>query len=118
MEEFLKVIACRESVLDDEDFETFDGGNFDDTLKGKPEIYYRERNKPISLNDKIIYPNPLKWQEWQKILARCYAHISMVDAAGGLILDKLDELGLAENTLVIWAADHGERQPVGGRAPP
>ena len=32
MEEFLKVIACRESVLDDEDFETFDGGNFDDTF--------------------------------------------------------------------------------------
>ena len=32
----------------------------------------------------------------------------MVDAAGGLVLDKLDALGLAENTLVIWTADHGD----------
>ena len=32
----------------------------------------------------------------------------MVDAAGGLVLDKLDALGLAEDTLVIWTADHGD----------
>ena len=32
----------------------------------------------------------------------------MVDAAGGLVLDRLDELGLADNTLVIWTADHGD----------
>ena len=41
-------------------------------------------------------------------MARAYAHITMVDAAGGLVLDKLDELGLAEDTLVIWTADHGD----------
>jgi len=32
----------------------------------------------------------------------------MVDAAGGLILDTLDELGFAEDTLVVWTADHGD----------
>jgi arylsulfatase A-like enzyme len=31
-----------------------------------------------------------------------------VDAAGGLILDELDQPGLAENTLVIWSTDHGD----------
>jgi arylsulfatase A-like enzyme len=89
-----------------EDIEIY--GNFNDDLKNKPERYHRERNQPISNDDRIIVPNPLPWEEWQKVLARCYAHITMVDAAGGLILNKLEELGLAENTVVIWALDHGD----------
>ena len=42
------------------------------------------------------------------MLALCYAQITLVDEAGGRILSKLDELGLADNTLVIWTADHGD----------
>jgi arylsulfatase A-like enzyme len=83
-------------------------GNFNSDLKNKPARYHRERNHPISKDDQIIFPNPLPWEEWQKVLARAYAHISMVDAAGGMILDKLEELGLAENTVVLWALDHGD----------
>ena len=83
-------------------------GSFNDRLKGKPDMYHRERNAPIGKNDRLIIPNPLDWEEWQLVLARCYAHISMIDAAGGMILDRLDELGLSENTLVIWASDHGD----------
>ena len=59
-------------------------------------------------NGRLATPSNLSWGEWQRIIARAYAHITMVDAAGGLILDKLDELGLADNTLVIWTADHGD----------
>ena len=33
--------------------------------------------------------------------------ISLMDAKIGLILDKLDALGLAKNTLVIFTSDHG-----------
>lgn len=84
-------------------------GNFYDTLEGKPEYYAYDPNKPLSdNNNRLILPSPLSWADWQKILARVYAHITMVDAAGGLVLDKLDELGLTENTLVIWTADHGD----------
>ena len=36
------------------------------------------------------------------MLALCYAQVTMTDAAGGLVLKALDELGLRENTLVIW----------------
>ena len=32
----------------------------------------------------------------------------MVDAAGGMIIDKLIDLGMDENTIVIWTADHGD----------
>lgn len=37
-----------------------------------------------------------------------YAQISFVDEQIGRILSELDELGLADNTLVLFASDHGE----------
>ncbi len=37
-----------------------------------------------------------------------YAAISLVDKGIGMVLDKLDQLGLADNTLVIYCSDHGE----------
>jgi arylsulfatase A-like enzyme len=40
---------------------------------------------------------------------RCYyAQVSMVDAYMGRILDELDKLGIADNTLVIFTSDHGD----------
>ncbi|HBQ65031.1 MAG TPA: hypothetical protein DD727_08985 [Clostridiales bacterium] len=83
-------------------------GNFNDTLKDKPDTYHEEGNAGISMNGRLIQPNPIPWKEWQKVLARCYAQITQVDAAGGMILNCLAELGLDDNTLVVWSADHGD----------
>lgn len=82
--------------------------NFDTDLKDKPETLKMEANMPMGDGEHLIYPNPIPWEEWQQILAHCYAHISMLDAAGGMIVEKLKELGLEENTLVIWSTDHGD----------
>lgn len=39
---------------------------------------------------------------------RCYAaQVTLVDACIGRILDALDELGLADKTLVVFTSDHG-----------
>ncbi|NOU80808.1 sulfatase-like hydrolase/transferase [Paenibacillus sp. LMG 31459] len=43
----------------------------------------------------------------KKLVAVYYGMISMMDKYIGSILDKLDELGLAENTLVVFTTDHG-----------
>ncbi len=84
-------------------------GSFRDTLDNKPEIYRFEMNQALrDENKRLIQPNPLPWEVWQKVLARCYAQITLIDAAGGIILDALEDLGLVENTLVIWASDHGD----------
>lgn len=87
-------------------------GSFRSDLSGKPEIYRHEANAPMSTggwpDGRLIYPNPLPWSEWQKTIALCYAQITQIDAAGGRILDTLEELGLADNTLVIWVTDHGD----------
>jgi len=82
--------------------------NFKDDLKNKPKIYKSEHNYPLNKYGAISHPNPLPWSEWQKVLAINYAQQTLIDEAGGLILDTLEELGLSDNTLVIWSTDHGD----------
>lgn len=43
----------------------------------------------------------------KKITATYYGMISMMDKYIGKILDKLDALGIADNTLVVFTTDHG-----------
>ncbi len=83
-------------------------GSFRDDLSGKPGVYRKELNEPLGRDGVLLHPNPLPWSEWQRIMAYVYAQITQVDAAGGMILDELDRLGLADNTLVIWTTDHGD----------
>ncbi|HET59237.1 MAG TPA: DUF4976 domain-containing protein [Chloroflexi bacterium] len=40
-------------------------------------------------------------------MAAYYGMVSLMDAEIGRILDKLDELGIADNTLVVFTSDHG-----------
>ncbi|MFW5803449.1 MAG: sulfatase-like hydrolase/transferase [Verrucomicrobiota bacterium] len=58
-----------------------------------------------------IHPDAerLTWREyWLPRLRRYYAFTTMIDAQIGRMLDHLEERGLADNTLVIFTADHGE----------
>ena len=77
--------------------------SYRDDLSGRPfrHLYHRE----ISHRSAQAFP---EWSTWQEILARCYAQGHQTDAAVGNVLDTLDELSLAENTIVIWLADHGD----------
>ena len=82
--------------------------SFRNDLHDKPYTLKMEANRPLGDGENIIYPNPLPWEDWQQILAHCYAHGSLLDAAGGLVVDKIKELGLDEDTLIIWSTDHGD----------
>lgn len=44
----------------------------------------------------------------QYMIANYYAFVTEIDDWVGKILDKLDELKLTENTLVVFVSDHGE----------
>ena len=82
--------------------------SFNSNLENKPKIYKRNFDYPISKNGKLIYPNPYSWDIWQEVLACNYAQQTLVDEAMGLVIDKLDELNLSDNTMCILSSDHGD----------
>lgn len=46
-------------------------------------------------------------EELRKDIACYYGMVTMMDHYIGIILDKLDDLGILENTLVVFTTDHG-----------
>ncbi|TDE14313.1 sulfatase-like hydrolase/transferase [Jiangella asiatica] len=83
-------------------------GSVHDDLAGRTEVHWREGNHPMGAGDRLVQPSALSWQEWQRVLAHCYAQNTLVDDAAGRILDRLDALSLTDHTLVVWLADHGD----------
>lgn len=51
-----------------------------------------------------IYPER---DQAREVIAAYYACVTFLDAQLGIVLDTLDETGLADNTIVIFFADHG-----------
>ncbi len=48
------------------------------------------------------------WAQWQPIVARYLGEVALIDHQVGRILQALDDLGLAEQTLVVYSSDHGD----------
>jgi arylsulfatase A-like enzyme len=46
------------------------------------------------------------WETWQKIVAMFWGYVTLIDEQIGRILATVDELGLAEDTALIFSADH------------
>lgn len=44
----------------------------------------------------------------RRVLRGYYACVSQVDYACGKVLNKLEQLGIRDNTIVVYASDHGE----------
>ena len=74
-------------------------GSIRDPLTHSP---YRLRSQQ---NDQVRYKDAGRIQQMRSIY---YGMVKEVDDWIGEILQKLDELGLADNTLVIFTSDHGE----------
>ncbi|GAB4532137.1 MAG: sulfatase-like hydrolase/transferase [Anaerolineae bacterium] len=75
--------------------------NFYDDLQGKPESVNRSRASFYRLL-------PSEWSGWQELVGLYYDYTAMIDAQIGRILARLDQLGLADETLVIFTSDHGD----------
>lgn len=79
--------------------------SFDEDLKDKPWRYRVQRDLRCQHRAFERWPD---WETWQQVLARCYSAGLQTDAAIGRISDRLDALGLSDNTLFIITADHGD----------
>jgi len=53
------------------------------------------------------YSEPLEKQGYSKPLAAFYGMVEQMDAATGRILEELEKLGQAQNTIVIFVSDNG-----------
>lgn len=73
---------------------------FADDLSGKP-YHYRNISKMWGVHD-------LDWKEWQKIIARYYGYITLIDDCLGQLFDVLKQNGLMDDTIIIFTADHGD----------
>jgi arylsulfatase A-like enzyme len=86
---------------------------FDPHEPWDPPKSYVEKYDPGYQGEEVIYPRYDRWQDFlsDKELKHCrslYAgEASMVDRWAGHLLNKIEKLGLLENTLVIFLADHG-----------
>jgi len=74
--------------------------NFTDPLTHKPYIQAQQR-RTWAIDD-------WTWENWAPIVGRYLGEITLLDQQIGRILATLDELGLAENTVVVYTADHGD----------
>ncbi len=75
-------------------------------LPTSPSISDTRDNSPYRQGEKI--PPYNEANKVQYMVANYYAFVTEIDDWVGKILHKLDELELAENTLVIFVSDHGE----------
>jgi len=57
-----------------------------------------------------IHPDAerLTWNDWAVVIRYYYAFTSLIDSQIGRIVDYLEQTGLIDNTVIIFAADHGE----------
>jgi arylsulfatase A-like enzyme len=75
-------------------------GNFADALVNKPYIQ-RQQRRTWGIDG-------WTWEQWRPVVSRYLGEITLLDHQVGRLLAELDELGLAENTMVIYTADHGD----------
>lgn len=56
-----------------------------------------------------IYTNSVLYRVFQlRIRQHYYAAVSFMDAQVGRLLSTLDQLGLADSTMVVFTSDHGQ----------
>ena len=48
------------------------------------------------------------WRGFQEIGARYFGHCTLIDDMAGRILAHLEQLGLADDTVVVFTSDHGD----------
>ena len=76
---------------------------------GKPEPYRRAMTgNPFPTDGGARRFDELTPEAYQQILAQTYAMVALIDDCIGRVLARLETLGLAQDTIVVFSADHGD----------
>lgn len=83
--------------------------------KGLVQLYMRFKFRGI---EEVVFPEDVEVPPYypdtpvvRQQIAQHYNNIAYMDQQVGEILEKLEDDGLAENTIVIWTTDHGDCLP-------
>ena len=79
--------------------------HFAKTRQAKPD--FSEYNEPGGSGLHGFHSHLHSEEELRRSIASYYGMISLIDHQVGNILNALDRLGLAENTIVVYSTDHG-----------
>ena len=74
--------------------------SFPDPLINKPEAQRRTRQRWGT--------DAWTWREWAPIVQRYLGDITLLDHQVGRLMRRLGDLGIADDTLVIYTTDHGD----------
>jgi arylsulfatase A-like enzyme len=69
--------------------------------------HYRQLYEQVLLTSGSMGPSQIPEEHLRRMRAMTYGMVSHVDHHVGLILDELQRLGLAEDTVVVFTSDHG-----------
>ncbi len=92
-------------MYDPDDIElpaSFDKGNLP-PIKALKEAHASGKDKRDNQN-----PFAVDEREARELIALTYGSITMIDDAIGRVMSRLEELGLSDNTVVIFTSDHGD----------
>jgi arylsulfatase A-like enzyme len=101
-----------------------DALKFVDDHKSKPFFLYFATIAPHANNEKtratgegneVPTDAPYRSEDWPQAEKNKAASITRLDADVGKLLAKLDELGIAKNTVVIFSSDNGPHQEGGNK---
>ncbi|MBO6158192.1 MAG: sulfatase-like hydrolase/transferase [Firmicutes bacterium] len=74
--------------------------SYRETFADKPYGYY--------LTEKMWGNGPYGWKGFADISAKYFGHCTFIDDMVGRITDRLKQLGIYNDTVIIYAADHGD----------
>lgn len=77
-------------------------------LEPWPNLNHRDEPERIKLWRRWFGVEGVGWEHWSRALQYNLGAIAEIDHGVGRMLAALDELGLADNTVVVYMADHGE----------
>ncbi|OVE78812.1 hypothetical protein BVY01_04340 [bacterium I07] len=81
--------------------------NYNDPLEDNEPLWYRIRQN-MGIENKKGEFDLTRDEGWRRLIANYWGLVTQMDRSVGAILTALENLGLADNTIVVFTSDHGD----------
>ncbi len=81
---------------------------FDPGQMRPPDTFTQENLPDWAIAERYAFDNPDRERELRRDMAQYFGMVKHIDDCLGLILKRLEDHGILENTVVVFTSDHGE----------